>query len=175
MKKVLLFVVLALGACTTVMAQSSIQRSLQDINRSLEELSRLQRNVDQITGTPRKALRKAPKYDYQTGIKYKEKGGNVFYLETNELKINVTSYSIEFFDARGEYITSMNRREYGRWPVATGLTTAVKRNIVLYIENDASNTHFQFVIGDTTIMNKFAAQPQPTAPRFANRPFYPKK
>lgn len=175
MKKVLLFVVLALGACTTVMAQSSLERSLQDLNRILEQTSRLQRNVDNLTDTPRRAYRRSPKYDYQTGIKYREKGGNIFYLETNELKINVTSYSIEFFDHEGNYITSINRRLYKRFTVATGLSTSVKKNIRLVIENDASNTMFSFIIGDTVIMNKWAPQPQPQAPRYANRPFYPKK
>ena len=175
MKKLLLLVVLALGACTTLNAQSSIQKSLQDINRTMEELSRLQRNVDQITDTPRRALRKKPTYDYKTGLKYKEKGSNVFYLETNEIIMQVTSYSVEFFDARGEYITSMSRREYGRWTVATGLTTRVKKNITLVINQDASGTQFQFIIGDTTIMNKWASQPLPTQPRFGGRPFYPKK
>ncbi len=177
MKKLLLLVVLALGACTTLNAQSSVQRSLQDINRTMEEISRLQRNIEGISAnTSRREARRAPKYDYHTGLKFKEKGGNVYYLETKELIIEVNNFTIEFFRAdSGTYITSMNRREYGRWKVATGLTTAVKKNIVLYIENDASNTMFSFIIGDTVIMNKWAPQPQPKYPRFANRPFYPKK
>lgn len=177
MKKVLLFVVLALGACTTVMAQSSVQRSLQDINRTMEEISRLQRNIDGISAnTSHREARRAPKYDFNTGLKFKEKGGNVFYLETNELIIEVNDLTIEFFRAdSGVYITSISRKDFGRYTVAKGLTTAVKKNISLVIEQDASNTMFQFIIGDQTIMTKFAPQLRPRYPRFANRPFYPKK
>ena len=171
MKKLLLIVVLALGACATSMAQSSLQKSLRDLNRTMEDISRLQRNIDRITAnTPRREARRAPKYDFNTGLKYKEKGGNVYYLETKELIMEVNNFTIEFFRAdSGTYITSISRKEFGRHVVARGLTTSVKKDITLIIEQDASNTMFQFCIGERTIMNKWAKQYVEPSPRYYNR------
>ena len=140
MKKILLFVILALGACMTASAQDAQRRFNQGIDLILNFSDFIEKNK----------IRE--QYNNETGItSYLTEDRIEALLVGKEILIEVSRTSISVNTIYGDS-RFINRNNYGSYIVASGLHYGEAPVIKVIVENNKENTIIRFYKGNETVI-----------------------
>jgi len=149
MRKLLLLVVLALGACTTISAQR-ISRKEHDAYFRIARAKTV--------------------YDYNSGIKSEERHGIVTKIYTPDLCLDVYIDSVvikKHYGTKNERKTTIPRKNNKKYTVAKGCTTFCDyQDVRCEIENDDMHTIVWFYAGSLLIKTYWINQVKPLEPRY---------
>lgn len=133
MKKLLLFVVLVLGACTTISSQR--ERKVGNTIQTYEE------SFNRIFG--RRKVKEGS--NIESGIKSFQTDYEAL-LINNEIKIEITRNSVSVETIHGSRF--INRNDYGTYTVASGLHYCPSAPVMrVVVENNDLETVVRFYIG----------------------------
>lgn len=141
MKKLLLFVILALGACMTVSAQDAIQKFGTQFSRTERKIGATIQSYEESYNRIFGHRRVEEDYKVRSGIQSYQTENEAL-LIGNEIKIEVTQTSIYVESIHGSRF--MNRNNYGRHTVVSNINCNGIKGCWVEIDNNSDNTVIRF-------------------------------
>lgn len=156
MKKILLLiVVLAAVACTTLSAQK-VERFFNKVDRTMAEIDRVEKsmqNLQRAVGIKERRGSIKTKRDYQAGITAEYRGGVLSSVYCANVWVEVYEDFVSVYELDGRQWRSSRyipRDQYGEFSVF-GAVCGARENVVIKITNNRERTMIWFWHGDKVI------------------------
>ena len=158
MKRVLVFVVLAVAACTTF-AQHRVQKFFNNVNYNLQKLENTERQVEGMAMTANYyRARRVAAQEPNVETRYVNGLGTVSHVYMDNLVLVVTPTDVEvLIPENGElkHLVYVTRNDYGVHPVATGVLFNGYKNLRAVVENNNVKTVIRLYDGPERVVKSF--------------------
>lgn len=159
MKKLLLLMLIwAAAACTTISAQSKLDRFFNKVDRACAEYDRTERAIDNLNRVARpNSYRRSPyrRQDYPLNITEVYRRNQLALVSCDNCKIEIheSFVSVYILSASGHWNCNsyLPRDRYGTFVVATGVQCGNRGDVTVKIMNNRERTMIWFWQGDTLI------------------------
>lgn len=159
MKKILLLVVLAVSACTTIFGQDRVQKAFNHINFEINKMETIDRQMKALgdkLGVNRNG-RPVEERDYQTGITSIKRYNEVASIYCTNLWIEIDGSSVTLYTPSGDGFASytIDRRNYGYFTAASNVVCGNYKNVTVKVTNNSDKTVIRFYVGSEQVIKAF--------------------